>query len=62
MNTPDAELLKKNRRIDQKVISAIDALRKQLPESAQPKQGSDYRLSPPFGGKALTSSRCGKEI
>lgn len=53
---------KKNPKIDLKVVSAIADLQKKLPESEKPKQGSDYRLSPPLGGHLLTTIRRGKEI
>jgi len=62
MNSVSTELLKKNPKIDQKVVSAVDTLWKKLPESERPKQGSDYNLSPPFGGQLLTIVLCGKDI
>lgn len=57
MNTFDAEVLKKNPKVDPKVVSAIDTLEKKLPETEKPKQGSDYKLSPPLGGQSLAIVR-----
>ena len=60
MNNSDAEVFKKNPKVDQKVVSAIEALEKKLPDTEKPKQGSDYKLSPPLGGQSLTIVRGGK--
>ena len=60
MNNPDAELLKKNPKVGHKVVSAIDTLQKKLPETEKTKKDSDYKLSPPLGGKSLSIFRRGK--
>ncbi len=62
MNIHDPKLLKKNPNVDQKVVSAIDTLQKQIPEAERQKKGSDYKLSPPFGGRSLTIVRREKGI
>lgn len=51
------ELLKKNLKVDGKVVSAVAALQKKLPETERTKRGADYKLSPPLGGNALTVVR-----
>ena len=53
MNQPNLELIKKNPKIDQKVVSAAIALLKKMPEEANQKQGSDFKIAPPLGGQAL---------
>lgn len=53
MKKLNKELLKKNPKLDQNVISAANALQNKLPGIAEPKQGSDFRISPPLGGKIL---------
>ena len=55
-------LLNNNPKVDQKVVSAIAALQKRLPETEKTKQGSDYKLSPPFGGQSLSLFHNGKRI
>lgn len=62
MKKPDTELLNKNSKVDQKVVLDIAALEKKLPFAERTKQGSDYKISPPFGGHALSLNRNGKEI
>ncbi len=57
MNNTKTELLKKNPKIDSKVVAAIAALEKELPESERTKNGSDYKLTPPLAGNFLTKSR-----
>ncbi len=54
MNNTKTELLKKNPKIDSKVVAAIAALENKLPESARTKNGSDYKLTPPLAGNLLT--------
>ena len=48
-----AELLKKNPKVDQKVISAAKSLQDKLTGTGTPRQGSDYRISQPLGGEIL---------
>ena len=51
-----------NPRVDQKLIALIEELQKKLPDFAKPKQGSDFRISHPLGGKSLMLSRRGRGI
>ena len=60
MKNPAGELINKNSKVDQKVVSDIAALEKKLPSSERTKQGSDYKISPPLGGDALSLFRRGK--
>jgi hypothetical protein len=60
MKKVKAGLLKKNPKVDQKVISAAKILQDKLLGTAKPKQGSDYRISPPFGGELLMFRLRGK--
>ncbi|MDQ1354431.1 MAG: hypothetical protein QG657_4740 [Acidobacteriota bacterium] len=53
MKKQKTELLKRNSKIDQKVISAAKILQDKLSGVIKPKQGSDYRISPPLGGDML---------
>jgi hypothetical protein len=62
MKTPGKKLLEKNQNIDKSVVDAVITLQKKLPLSENTKKGSDYRISPPFGGQALSLYRRGKEI
>jgi hypothetical protein len=62
MKKLDRKLLNKNLKVDQKVVSEIAELEKRLPFSERKKQGSDYKISPPLGGHALSYNRQGKEI
>jgi hypothetical protein len=62
MNASKPELLSKNPKVDQKVISTAEDLERKLPKPEQPKQGADYKLSPPLGGKSLTITRRGRGI
>jgi hypothetical protein len=61
MNTSIAELLSKNPKVDPKVVSLAEDLEKKLPRPEQPRQGADYKLSPPLGGKTLTITRRGEQ-
>jgi hypothetical protein len=60
MSKPDVELLRKNRKVDQKVVTAAGILQEKMPEDAKPKAGSDYRISPALGGQSVTLTRRGK--
>ncbi len=53
MNNTNTELMKKNPKIDSKVVAAIAALEKELPEFERIKHGSDYKLTPPLAGNLL---------
>jgi len=55
-----ADLLKKNPKVDQKVISAANILQDKFSGAAKPRQGSDYRISPPLGGEILMLRLRGK--
>ena len=57
MNKPDIVLIKKNPKVDRRVVSAAGILQDKLPEDAKQKQGSDYRISPALGGQSLIFSR-----
>lgn len=57
MNSARAELLKKNLKVDGKVVSAVEELQKKLPQPQTAKRGSDYRIAPPLGGHSLTVVR-----
>lgn len=62
MSKPDVELLRKNRKVDQKVVAAAGMLQNKMPEGAKPKQGSDYRISPALGGQSITLVRREKGV
>jgi hypothetical protein len=53
MYNQEKEILEKNPKIDTKVLGLISALKTKLPEIAKQKEGSDYNLEPPLGGKLL---------
>jgi hypothetical protein len=59
MKNLNAELLKKNPKIDRAVVSAMNSLQKNLPEPQKPKEGADYKLSPPLSGQSLATVRRG---
>jgi hypothetical protein len=62
MDKTNLELLKKNPKVDPKVVAAVDALLEKLPDSAKPRRGSDYRIEPPLGGRALALNRRGGSL
>ena len=61
MNENKKELIGNNPKIDIKVISEAVALMEKLPGTVRPKQGADYRISPPLGGEMLTILHCGSK-
>lgn len=62
MSESKTALLGKNPKIDQKVVSKAGELEKTLPRPDRPKQGADYKLSPPLGGSSRALARRSRGI
>lgn len=48
---PEIANLPNNKKIDFRVVVQVESLLSKLPESARPKRGADYRLTPALGGR-----------
>lgn len=60
MNKTEEDLLKRNPKVDPKVVSKMSILQNKLPDAARTVKGSDYRITPPLGGQSLAWARKGK--
>lgn len=50
------DLRKGNLKIDNEVVAKAEKLRDSMPVSQRPREGADYKLTPPLGGKSIDSN------
>lgn len=57
MDHDKQRILRNNNKIDRSVVAKAEKLSNKLPDTQKPKQGSNYKITPPFGGQSMVDRK-----